>query len=148
MTARDDNPPTPPPKGPIAKTFQEILPPELITTSTLSDDSRRSVASSIKHVRNKFKESVRRTALPKMHNIVSNLRRSVTAISNPRRDAIISSGQHRGSYTDLDTRRLVRSKSASYISLDRSPTLVTSDTATIPGSSIGHSGPEYMVESK
>lgn len=100
----------------------------------LSDDSPRPMTSSIKHVRDKFKESVRRTALPKMHNVVTNLRRSVTSMRKPRASAIPSSAQHGGSYDDEDTGRLVRSNSAISLALDRSSSMATSDIPRMPDS--------------
>ncbi|KJA21259.1 hypothetical protein HYPSUDRAFT_67803 [Hypholoma sublateritium FD-334 SS-4] len=118
-----------PPAGLIPKTFQEILPPELITTASLSGDSRRSAVSSLKSIRNKFKESLRKATLPKMHNVVTNSRRPATSIRRPRASDIPSSGQHRGSYDDEDARRLVWLNSGSYIALDRSSSVATSGTS-------------------
>ncbi|KAF8964739.1 hypothetical protein BDZ97DRAFT_1918703 [Flammula alnicola] len=64
----------PTPEGRAPTTFHDILPPELITTSSLSESSQ----TSPKLPRDKFVEAVRRSALPKMQGVVSNLRRSVT----------------------------------------------------------------------
>ncbi|KJA25223.1 hypothetical protein HYPSUDRAFT_64809 [Hypholoma sublateritium FD-334 SS-4] len=130
----DEDSPISPPAETIPKTFEDILPPELITTSTLSGYSRPSEAPPGKATRDKFKESVRRTALPKMHNVVTNLRRSVTSMRKPRVPVIAHSSQHRGSYDDEDTRRLVRPNSAAYMALDRSSSVAMSDTSGMPDS--------------
>ena len=134
ITADDEDSPITPPAEMIPKTFEDILPPELITTSTLSGYSRPSEASSSKPARDKFKESVRRTALPKMHNVVTNLRRSVTSIRKPRAPVNPHPSQHRGSYDEEDTRRLVRPNSAAYTELDGTSSVMTSDTSEIPDS--------------
>ncbi|KAF7342103.1 hypothetical protein MVEN_01797600 [Mycena venus] len=66
-------------------TFHDILPPHLIASpssaeSTLSASSlgRESPATS------RFRDAVRRTALPSMANVVNNVRRSTTMLRKPR----------------------------------------------------------------
>jgi len=82
------------------RTFADILPPELITTSSLSNgatppsssrfsaskiskpqtDSSSSSKQSQTASAQRLVDTVRRSALPKMHGVVSDLRRSVTSM--------------------------------------------------------------------
>ncbi|KAF8878105.1 hypothetical protein BD779DRAFT_1555567 [Infundibulicybe gibba] len=62
--------------GPPAKTFQDILPPNLITSP--SESLEASHARSEISPRSRFVASVRKAALPKMQGVVHDLRRSVT----------------------------------------------------------------------
>jgi len=100
--ARSSTVPVPTTNGdvPPPRTFAEILPPELITTSSLSDgaaprsssrfSSSLSSKTSITTPRRqnqtqtpsnqRLVDAVRRSALPKMQGVVSDLRRSVTSL--------------------------------------------------------------------
>jgi len=63
-------------------TFQDILPPNLMTTSALSEkpQSPSTKTCSTMAPREQFVEAVRKSVLPKMQGVVHNLRRSVTSI--------------------------------------------------------------------
>ncbi|KAF8186381.1 hypothetical protein BJ912DRAFT_971585 [Pholiota molesta] len=117
----DRSPSISPPLGPIPRTFQDILPPELITSSTLSDVNSRRLQASSKPPRDRFVEAVRRSALPKMQGVVTNLRRSVTSIRRPRAATYTS-------LTEEENRRLVRRESTSTTGLERSASIGTSLT--------------------
>jgi hypothetical protein len=91
MTLHGDE--TPPPR-----TFADILPPELITTSSLSNGAAPSSSSRFSKISKpstgstssskqsettsaqRLVDTVRRSALPKMQGVVSDLRRSVTSM--------------------------------------------------------------------
>uniref|UniRef100_A0A8H7XQY2 Uncharacterized protein n=1 Tax=Psilocybe cubensis TaxID=181762 RepID=A0A8H7XQY2_PSICU len=73
------------PTGPdsnVPKTFQDILPPDLITTSTMSNTSGQTASPS---AGGNFVNLVRKSTLrPKMQGVVHSLRRSVTSMRRPR----------------------------------------------------------------
>ncbi|KAF5325494.1 hypothetical protein D9619_009723 [Psilocybe cf. subviscida] len=65
----------------VPTTFQDILPPELITTSSLSANPSYAVKRSASPKSSSaFVASVRKSALPKMQGVVHGLRRSVTSM--------------------------------------------------------------------
>jgi len=69
----------PPPRRPPHKqksTFKDILPSNLITTSSLSEKNPDRLSST----RSATVKAVRRSVLPKIQGVVHNLRRSVTSI--------------------------------------------------------------------
>lgn len=117
-------------KATAPTTFHDILPPELITSSTLSDSSSKAHST--------FVEGVRKTTLPKMHGVVTNLRRSVTSMRKPKaprpedatRSAFSSGINEAYDPEDDDTRRLMSrdSLSASSASMSRSSSVATSRT--------------------
>ncbi|KAF8810317.1 hypothetical protein BYT27DRAFT_7161973 [Phlegmacium glaucopus] len=105
----------PTPRRPQQKqksTFQDILPPNLITTSSLSErnpESPRKIGSGAVP-REQFVNAVRRTVLPKMQGVVHNLRRSVTSIRGKRPTPQLDRDKERNIERD-ETRGLVRSDS-------------------------------------
>lgn len=65
----------------VPTTFQDILPPELITTSSLSvNPSYAAKRSGSPKSSSAFVAGVRKSALPKMQDVVHGLRRSVTSM--------------------------------------------------------------------
>ena len=103
---------TPPPR-----TFADILPPELITTSSLSNGASPPSSSRFSKISKPSTEStssskqsqtasaqrlvdaVRRSALPKMQGVVSDLRRSVTSMRRNKNKPSSSRFNVGGSYT-------------------------------------------------
>jgi len=103
----------PPPRRPPHKqksTFNDILPPNLITTPSLSEKSLHSPSSmrSAMAPRQRFVKAVRQSALPKMQAVVLNLRRSLT--SHVKRPEFLDKTQE---LERDETRGLVRSASPS-----------------------------------
>lgn len=88
-------------------TFSDILPPNLITSSSLSERSPESPTktSPTTPPREKFVRAVRKSVLPKMQGVVRNLRRSVTSIRDK------TSNTHEILDEREETRGLVRSDS-------------------------------------
>ncbi|KAF9011967.1 hypothetical protein BDQ17DRAFT_1345202 [Cyathus striatus] len=100
------------------KTFQDFLPPESIATSPPSPSD----SPPTKHAsKDQFVSAVRRTALPKMHGVVTGLRRSITTARKQyapivedqrgllRSDSVASSATASRSTTHLDRAGSVRS---------------------------------------
>jgi len=101
------------------RTFQDILPPDLITTSSLSGNVPNQVSQ-----REKMVSSLRKSTLPKMQGVVTSLRRSVTSM---RRKPIPS----RSNFVPLEddendsARGLIQEESVSSSSLNRSASVST-----------------------
>lgn len=120
---------TPPPRRPPHKqksTFKDILPSNLITTSSLSEKNPDRFSST----RSGTVKAVRRSVLPKIQGVVHNLRRSVTSIHAKRPtffDEMVELERD-------ETRGLVRSGSPSSIGSDirRSAILATARTKYSP----------------
>jgi len=68
-----DHEPSPP------STFQDILPPSLITTSSLSKDSENNTPPGLRNQHNRLKDLVQKATLPKMHSVVERAKRSFLA---------------------------------------------------------------------
>ncbi|KAF8153108.1 hypothetical protein B0H34DRAFT_800359 [Crassisporium funariophilum] len=100
-------------------TFQDILPPSLITSSTQSEKSYVG-----KGPREQFADAARKSALPKMQGVVNNLRRSVTSMRKSRSHASATQVANKDEYQKL-VRRDSESSSAS---LRRSATVASSRT--------------------
>ncbi|KAF9485658.1 hypothetical protein BDN70DRAFT_795490, partial [Pholiota conissans] len=83
LSANQRTPSLSPPQS-TPMTFHDILPPELITSSTLSDANEHRSRTSSKPPREKFVEAVKKSGLPKMQGVVNNLKRSVTSMRRPR----------------------------------------------------------------
>ncbi|KAF9563809.1 hypothetical protein CPC08DRAFT_721383 [Agrocybe pediades] len=103
------------------RTFQDILPPDLITNSSLSGNLPAQASQ-----RSKMVDAMKKSTLPKMQGVVSSLRRSVTSMRRkpiPSRSKFVplQDGE------DSDSRGLIaRDESAS--SLNRSASLATTGT--------------------
>lgn len=127
-----------------ATTFQDILPPALITSPSSSIEARAHSVSPThitfgslsarlspthtdRHTpspRSQFVDAVRRTALPKMHDVVQNLRRSVTTVNRSRGAPV-----PRARAADDTAALLRRTSQASSMSLARSASVSSVGTA-------------------
>lgn len=127
-----DSSSVPPPRKPAPckkdSTFHDILPSEFITTSSLSKTSQTPITSSptkTSTAQQNFVKTVRKSLLPKMQDVVHNIRRSVTSI---RRTRPTFPDEMRKTEHD-ETRGLVRSDSSSSLVPEtprRSKTIATS----------------------
>jgi len=79
-------------------TFHDILPPSLITTSSLSGKNSESPVKtgSAMAPREQFVQAVRKSMLPKMQGVVHNLRRSVTSIRTKRTERDLERDETQG----------------------------------------------------
>ncbi|PPQ79075.1 hypothetical protein CVT25_002300 [Psilocybe cyanescens] len=80
------------PAGPgndVPRTFQDILPPELITSSSMSNTSGQATSKSSG---DQIVNLVRKSTLPKMQGIVHSLRRSVTSMRRSRLPSVNAPG--------------------------------------------------------
>ncbi|KAF8909641.1 hypothetical protein CPB84DRAFT_1765075 [Gymnopilus junonius] len=78
LQANSETSPPPP------KTFYDILPPELITSSSITTPLSDSTSSSTIRAGSRVAKAVRKSTLPKMQGVVHSLRRSMTSIKKPR----------------------------------------------------------------
>ncbi|PPR05931.1 hypothetical protein CVT24_006653, partial [Panaeolus cyanescens] len=119
-----------PPGGP-PKTFQDILPPELITTSSLSQQhhNHSKIGGSNGKAREQLMNAVRKSTLPKMQNVVHNLRRSMTTMKKSSRPPIPSVHRRQG-FETLNDDEIDDQESLIHHSSLRSGDLKRSDTST------------------
>ncbi|KAJ3504491.1 hypothetical protein NLJ89_g7908 [Agrocybe chaxingu] len=147
-------PPYPGHEAPTATSFSDILPPELITSSTLSgkqankrSTSAFSSSNQNKAPREQLVDAARRTGMPKMQGVVSSIGRSMTTFRKPKPTPGIPSSSGPGfdnktgyqpmnghDQESLHQRRgLIQNRSitesTSRNSMDRASSVVTSSTA-------------------
>ncbi|KDR77281.1 hypothetical protein GALMADRAFT_96032 [Galerina marginata CBS 339.88] len=106
--------------SPPPKTFQDILGPELITSSTMSGGRVSPPSSPTFKPRAEWIKGVRKSALPKMQGVVHTLRRSMTSVRKARSSSVSSEFRSNSSDPHEDeTKGLIRDGSTSTFSLDR-----------------------------
>ncbi|KAF9045533.1 hypothetical protein BJ165DRAFT_1528389 [Panaeolus papilionaceus] len=86
------------PPGAPPKTFQDILAPEFMTTSSLSEQpsSRLGGEGANGKAREQLISAVKKSTLPKMQHVVHSLRRSMTSVKKNSRPSIPSVHRRRG----------------------------------------------------
>ncbi|KAJ7248159.1 hypothetical protein B0H12DRAFT_1053226 [Mycena haematopus] len=105
-------------------TFYDFVPPHLIASPS-SAESTLSAGSPLASGGSRFRDAVRRTALPSMANVVNNVRRSATMLRKPR-------ARDRDRDRDNERDGLLHAPSGS--DLTRSNTSATSDSKCVWGS--------------
>lgn len=118
-------------------TFQDILPPSLITTSSLSKDSEKNSPPGLRSQQNRLKDLVQKAALPKMHSVVENAKRSFLAHEKPasttteiddERQNLVRQGSNSGTLYRTDT----TSSNNSICSAVSTITPITPDNSSLP----------------